>query len=117
MNAGRSQKSGVRSQNLRVGIILAAAALTLAACTNIQRDPPLQVWPDMKFQPKFRAQLQTDLFADHRQSRTSPQGTIAQGHMQEDTPFYTGMEGKCSGDRGAVNRRAVALHHLLHALS
>lgn len=75
-------------------LVCAVLALGLAGCSGIQRDPPLQVWPDMKVQPKFRAQLSTDLFADHRESHPAPGGTIARGHMQEDTPFYTGMEGK-----------------------
>ena len=85
-------------------VLVAAAALGLAGCNGVQRDPPLQVWPDMKFQPKFRAQLSTEsmpdstmmrqIFTDHRESRPAPDGTIARGHMQEDTPFYTGMEGK-----------------------
>ena len=82
-------------------IVPALAALALTGCSGIQRDPPMQVWWDMKFQPKFRAQLSTDmkvdgkiLFEDHRESRPAPDGTIARGHMQEDSPFYTGMEGK-----------------------
>jgi mono/diheme cytochrome c family protein len=94
MSGGRRQKTEYRRQNWLAGLIVVSAVLTLAGCSSIQRDPPLQVWPDMKFQPKFRAQLSTDLFPDHRQSRAAPGGAIARGHMQEDTPFYTGMEGK-----------------------
>jgi len=73
---------------------LALAALALAGCNTIQRDPPIQVWPDMKFQKKFKPQLTTDLFPDHRQSRISPEGTVARGHVKEDDVFNTGMEGK-----------------------
>jgi mono/diheme cytochrome c family protein len=73
---------------------LALAALLLTGCSSIQRDPPVQIWPDMKFQKKFKPQLSTDLFPDHRQTRPAPAGTIARGHMREDTPFNTGMEGK-----------------------
>src|SRR5262245_21776854 len=73
---------------------LALAALALGGCSTIQRDPPLQVWPDMKFQKKFKPQLTTDLFVDHRQSRIAPAGTIARGHLREDDVFNTGMDGK-----------------------
>jgi hypothetical protein len=37
-------------------LIAIAAMLGLAGCSGIQRDPPLQVWPDMKFQKKFKPQ-------------------------------------------------------------
>jgi mono/diheme cytochrome c family protein len=82
----------LKQTGLLASVVL--AGLTLAGCSGPQRDPPFQLWPDMKFQPKFRAQLATDLFADHRESRAAPAGAIARGHMQDDTPFFTGMEGK-----------------------
>jgi mono/diheme cytochrome c family protein len=74
---------------------VALAALVLTGCSTIQRDPPPEVWDDMKRQGKFEPQHETDLymFADHRQSRRPPEGTIARGHMTEDTPYYTGMDG------------------------
>lgn len=70
------------------------AALILSGCTGVQRTPPIQVWPDMKHQIKFKPQLSTDLFADGRESRPIPEGTIARGHMREETPMNTGMDGK-----------------------
>jgi mono/diheme cytochrome c family protein len=73
----------------------------LTGCSSIQRDPPLQVWPDMKHQRKFRVQLSTEmypelapLFADGRQIRPAPEGTVARGQMVEENPFNTGMDGK-----------------------
>jgi mono/diheme cytochrome c family protein len=70
------------------------AALGLAGCSGIQRDPPLQVWPDMRFQKKFKPQRSTGLFSDNRESRRPPEGAVARGHMLEDNPFNTGMDGK-----------------------
>jgi mono/diheme cytochrome c family protein len=67
--------------------------LALAACNGIQRDPPIQVWWDMKRQAKFKPQGMTGLFADGRDSRRPPEGVVARGHLAEDTPYYTGMEG------------------------
>ncbi len=76
--------------------IVAISCLGLAGCNGIQRDPPIQVWPDMKIQEKFKPQLTTDLsmFSDHRQSRSIPQGTVARGHYMEDDALHTGMDGK-----------------------
>ena len=76
-------------------------AIALTGCNSIQRTPPLQVWPDMKHQARFRAQLSTEnypelakLFADGRQSRGLPEGVIAHGRMREENPSSTGMDGK-----------------------
>jgi mono/diheme cytochrome c family protein len=72
-------------------LILAFAALTLAGCSSVQRTPPLQVWPDMRLQPRFEAQGSTGLFLDGRQSRQRPEGVVARGHMLEDNIFNTGL--------------------------
>jgi hypothetical protein len=82
-----------RSRNaLPLAVILIAIAF-LSACSSLQRFPPIEVWWDMKRQGKFKPQMETDLFGDHRTSRTPPEGTIARGHLTEDTPYYTGMQG------------------------
>jgi mono/diheme cytochrome c family protein len=81
--------------------VLVAATAALAGCSSIQRDPPMQVWPDMRHQKKFRAQLSAEtypqlagVFPDGRQTRPAPEGTVARGRMVEDTPYNTGMDGK-----------------------
>lgn len=78
------------------GVALAVALLVvLSGCSVIQRDPPLQVWDDMKHQPKFKAQsemLESAVFADHRASRMPVADTVARGHLRTDTPFNTGAE-------------------------
>jgi len=106
MTGGRRQRSEDRSQNraaLRVTGVL-SLALVLAGCSGVRRDPPLQVWWDMKWQDKFKPQLSIDvfdhhdelakMFPDHRHLRRPPEGTIARGFMREDNPFNTGMDGK-----------------------
>ena len=50
----------------RYSLLAMGAMLALAGCSTIQRDPPLQVWPDMRFQKKFKPQRSTDLFPDQR---------------------------------------------------
>lgn len=70
------------------------AAVVLAGCSNIQRTPPLQVWPDMRIQEKFEAQSPSGLFADGRSNQARPEGVVARGHMLEENPFNTGMDGE-----------------------
>jgi mono/diheme cytochrome c family protein len=75
-------------------LLLFGLLLLLGACSSIQRDTPIQVWDDMKHQPKFKAQSELDLsvFPDHRSNRLPPEGTVARGRLEEDTPYFTGME-------------------------
>ena len=63
-----------------IGWSRSARCSPLAGCSGIQRDPPLQVWPDMRIQKKFKPQRSTDLFSDNRTSRRPPDGTVARGH-------------------------------------
>ncbi len=74
-------------------IAIIAALAFLSGCSNVQRNPPLEVWDDMKRQGKFKPQWENDLFADHRDSRVPPAGTVARGHLNEDPVYYTGMTG------------------------
>jgi hypothetical protein len=75
--------------------LAAVLSMCLSACSVIQRDPPLQVWDDMKHQPKFKAQSEmeeSNVFPDHRVSRVPVADTVARGSLREDTPFNTGAE-------------------------
>jgi hypothetical protein len=75
----------VRSQNwlLWLGgycalplVAIVAALMFLSGCSSVQRDPPVQVWDDMKRQEKFKPQLENTIFADHRDSRRPPEGVV-----------------------------------------
>jgi mono/diheme cytochrome c family protein len=46
---------------------------------------------DMHDQPKFKPLRISDFYADRRSSRPLVEGTIARGHLSEDTYFYTGL--------------------------
>jgi len=65
----------------------------LRAAAGGDRDPPVEVWDDMKRQGKFKPQWENDLFADHRDSRVPPAGTVARGHLGEDQIYNTGFTG------------------------
>jgi len=76
-------------------LLAIVAALTfLSGCSSVQRNPPLEVWDDMKRQGKFKPQMENTIFADHRDSRVPPDGVVARGHLNEDAPYYTGMVGE-----------------------
>jgi mono/diheme cytochrome c family protein len=77
--------------------LLCAAVVLLTGCSAVQRSSPVEVWDDMKRQEKFLPQNETgltDIFADARQSRIPPEGTIARGHLNDNSALYTGMEGE-----------------------
>lgn len=69
----------------------AAAIVLLTGCTNRQRLTQIEVWDDMKRQPKVKAQAASEFFADGRANRRPVAGTIARGHLKEDDVFHTGM--------------------------
>jgi mono/diheme cytochrome c family protein len=56
-----------------------AAGLLAAGCRQ-----------DMHDQPKFKPYARSDFFEDQRSARPLVDGTIARGHLREDTIFYTG---------------------------
>ncbi len=54
---------------------------------------------DMHDQPRYKPLAQSDFFADQRSARAPVEGTVARGHLNDDTYFYTG---KVSGQAGEV---------------
>ncbi len=69
-------------------------AILLSGCAGItSRSTPLEVWPDMKRQHKFRAQSANTNFADGRTQHLPPEGTVAVGLLKEDIGFYQGQIG------------------------
>jgi mono/diheme cytochrome c family protein len=88
------------------------AAFVLAGCSGVQRDPPIQVWDDMKQQPKFHPQGENDLpFLSYgRDARRPPEGTVARGHMTEQTAYFTGMEGDLYVGKSPVPLTPALLH-------
>jgi mono/diheme cytochrome c family protein len=64
---------------------LIAAALVLLTCAACRQD--------MHDQPKYTAYKPSDFFADKRSARPTVEGTIAQGHLNEDELLYAGRVG------------------------
>ena len=68
-----------------------ALAAVLSGCGGLTtRSAPLEVWPDMDRQHKFRAQSANGNFADGRTQHLPPEGTVAVGLLKEDEAFYQG---------------------------
>ncbi len=63
----------------------------LAGCAGPQRVPPIEVWPDMKRDGKYKPQAESMLFGDHRASRKPVAGTVARGFLNEDDTGITGI--------------------------
>ena len=45
---------------------------------------------DMQDQPRYEPFGHSSFFADHRQARPLPEGTVARGHLNADTYFHFG---------------------------
>lgn len=56
----------------------------LAGCAGPSRRPPIEVFPDMDRQPKYKPQTE---------NRRPVPGTVAVGYLKEDEPFHTGISG------------------------
>jgi mono/diheme cytochrome c family protein len=66
-------------------------ALAGAGCSSTSSHPPVQVFNDMKHQPKYLPQGASPLFSDGRASRPPVPGTVARGQLRADPVFYTGI--------------------------
>ncbi len=72
--------SGIRHRGLATALL--AVMLTGVSCRQ-----------DMHDQPKYTAYKSSDFFADRRSARPLVEGTIPQGHLNEDELLYTGRVG------------------------
>ena len=73
-------------------IATAAAAIALTGCAGqTSRQPPVQVFPDMRTQGRYDPQEKSPFFGDHRASRTPVRGTVARGLLKEDDVRYSGL--------------------------
>ncbi len=72
-------------------LALLAAATVLTGCRGqVSREPPLWIKHGMEFQPKYLAFEENSFYADGRNMRTPPAGTVAQGLLKEDDAYWRG---------------------------
>lgn len=71
------------------------AAIALVGCRgNKSEDPPVHVFGDMDWQPKYQWGEASPLFEDGRAMRPIVEGTVAQGHLDEDDAYFRGKNEK-----------------------
>lgn len=76
----------------RKATLAAASGLFLAGCSNFpSRQPPTVVWPDMKFQEKYKPQTRSPFFSDGRVARRPVPETVALETYRENEPYSTGL--------------------------
>jgi mono/diheme cytochrome c family protein len=93
-------------------LALSSALLVLTGCLGPSRDtPPLQIWDDMKAQPKYKSQQQSPLFEDKRTSRRPPEGTVAIGQLSGDDAYRWGV---VSSQYVGKNQEAITPELLAH---
>lgn len=74
-----------------LGFALLGAAILLSGCRGqMSRKPPLWTMHGMEFQPRYNAFEGNPHFADGRNMRTPPTGTVARGLLKEDDVFNRG---------------------------
>jgi mono/diheme cytochrome c family protein len=70
------------AQSLSVLCALCVFVVSVAILTGCRQD--------MHDQPKYKPYRASDFFGDRRSARPLPEGTVARGHLREDTHLYTG---------------------------
>jgi mono/diheme cytochrome c family protein len=76
---------------LVIVLLVVVGVVSLAGFRGqVSRRPPLEIFPDMKRQPRLRPQKPNPFFSDARSSRLPVPGTIARGAPFENTPVNTG---------------------------
>jgi len=67
-------------------------AIAAKARNSYSSQPHIHIFPDMDFQPKYKPDTASDLFADGRANRGQIGGTVARGSLNADDLFYRGLE-------------------------
>lgn len=79
-------------------IVIVAGVIALAGFRGEKSpNPPLQIFPDMKAQPRFDPQHPTSFFADGRADRKPVEGTIPMGYTLENRFYQTSANNIADG--------------------
>lgn len=81
----RHTGSGLGSSLVMTALVATACAAVLPACRGDRTDaPPRRFFPDMDYQPKWKAQSQSDFFEDGRTQRQPDEQAVAWGRFSYD---------------------------------
>ncbi len=76
------------------GLLALLPPLFIARARATKSDQPrVHLVPDMDFQPKYKPQTASGLWADGRAMRAPVEGTLALGDLQSDDHFWRGKQG------------------------
>jgi mono/diheme cytochrome c family protein len=70
-------------RRLKPAPLLLLLTVVLAGCSKYSRTPPIQVFPDMKDQPKYLPQGESAFFSDARELRAPVPGAVARNQEDE----------------------------------
>jgi len=73
-------------------VILSAILLPGCSRERPSEKPPIHLNPNMDNQPKYKAQAESDFFADGATMRTPVEGTVARGYLREDHEYFRAMD-------------------------
>lgn len=76
---------------LSAAIVCVTLALSGCVTPGVDR-PPIEVWPEMDRQYKWKPQEKVAMFGDHRASRLAVPGTVARGDLREDIGIFEGQK-------------------------
>jgi len=100
-----STKTGL---TLKLG--LAMLAMSLLGCRGqVSREPPLWIKHGMEFQPRYNAFEENTQFADGRNMRQPPEGTVARGLLKEDDIYFRGGDSVIMAAKSPVPLSAALL--------
>ena len=99
----RRERQPVRLLSLTIVLLL------LAGCGTTTRKPPVEVFSDMRRQPRYEPLAASSFFSDGRASRAPVAGTVALGHLKVDEAFETGISGKMYVGRNPLPMDAALL--------
>jgi mono/diheme cytochrome c family protein len=79
--------------------VIIGAVSILGFRGSISTKPPLEVFPDMDRQARYKPQAENDFFADGRNDRPVPAGTVARGnYFNQQQVFSTDFQDSHLGD-------------------
>ncbi len=79
-------------------VVLAVGLLGFRGSTSTK--PPLEIFPDMDRQEKYKPQARSAFFADGRTDRPLPPGVVARGHLRLDPHLSEGRTANGEFARG-----------------
>jgi mono/diheme cytochrome c family protein len=80
----------MRYAYLILALLVVGTVSILGFRGSVTTKPPLEVFPDMDHQAKYKAQASSAFFADGRADRPLPAGAVARGDLRADDHLFTG---------------------------